>query len=133
MHNISNLNWRATLLAVGIATGLNVAVPAATIRVPQDQPTITAGVAAANKGDTVAVSAGTYYETNILITKAITLASLTGSTNTIIDCQNKGRGVPDLLAQESVEISLDKPSPWSFGLIPVWMRHRPSTIYIFTS
>ncbi|MBI2619021.1 MAG: T9SS type A sorting domain-containing protein [Ignavibacteriales bacterium] len=44
------------------------------IRVPQDQPTIQAGINAANTGDTVLVSEGTYVE-NIKINKKIVLAS----------------------------------------------------------
>jgi hypothetical protein len=60
--------------------------------VPQDQPTITAGVAAAQNGDTVAVSSGTYNENNIQITRNLTITSLSGATNTIIDNQHNGRG-----------------------------------------
>ena len=45
-----------------------------TINVPSDQPTIQAGVNAANAGDTVLVQPGTYQE-NVVINKAITLTS----------------------------------------------------------
>lgn len=82
-----------TAITAAITGLLLTTIQAATIRVPQDQPTITAGVAAAQAGDTVAVSAGIYNETNIQITNAITLTSLTGSTNTVIDCQHNGRGL----------------------------------------
>ncbi len=77
-------------LAVGIATPGQAG--AATIRVPQDQATITGAVAAANDGDSVFVSAGTYNETNIQITKNISISSLTGPTNTIVECSHLGRG-----------------------------------------
>ncbi len=90
---LTKLAYTGSLLIVGLGLDLCSTSTAATIRVPQDQPTITAGVAAAQNGDTVAVSSGTYDETNIQITHAITLTSLTGSTNTIIDCQQKGRGL----------------------------------------
>src|SRR5579863_8070919 len=82
---------RASWLIVTLGLSLTFAASAATVRVPQDQATITAGIAAANSGDTVAVSAGTYYEFNIQITNAITVASLSGPTNTIIDSQTNGR------------------------------------------
>jgi len=47
----------------------------ATIRVPEDQPTIQAGIYAARDGDLVLVSPGTYTETLNLSGKTITLAS----------------------------------------------------------
>jgi hypothetical protein len=82
--------WLASLLILGL--GMSSIGNAATIRVPQDQTTITAAIAAANEGDTVAISPGTYTESNIQITKNLTVASLTGATNTIVDSQHNGRG-----------------------------------------
>lgn len=49
---------------------------AAIIRVPQDQPTIQAGINFASPGDTVLVSPGIYYERINFIGKDITLGSL---------------------------------------------------------
>ena len=92
MKYISKTIRLAALLIVGFGVSFSFATRAATIRVPQDQPTITAGVAAAKVGDTVAVSSGTYYEYNIPINTNITVTSLSGATNTIIDSQHNGRG-----------------------------------------
>ncbi|MDQ2844261.1 MAG: hypothetical protein M3Y72_25115, partial [Acidobacteriota bacterium] len=59
-----------------------------TIRVPQDYPTIQAAVDAAQNGDTVLVSPGTYHENIKLNMKAITVTSgatsSAGAANTII-------------------------------------------------
>ena len=58
---------------------------AATIHVPSDQPTIQAAINAANDGDTVLVSDGTYTENINFNGKAILLTSVNGPATTIID------------------------------------------------
>lgn len=64
---------------------------AAIIQVPGDQPTIQAGIDAAKKGDVVLVEDGVYRgDGNVNIDfmgKEITVRSLNGAENTIIDCQ----------------------------------------------
>src|SRR5215467_11246084 len=61
------------------------AVAATVIHVPGDQPTIQAAINAANNGDTVLVSPGTYTENINFLGKAITVTSSNGPKLTIID------------------------------------------------
>jgi hypothetical protein len=60
-------------------------VLASTIHVPKDQPTIQAGINAANNGDTVLVAPGKYVENINFIGKAITVTSSGGAKATVID------------------------------------------------
>jgi len=81
-------------------------VPAAfaqqTIHVPADQPTIQAGINAANHGDTVLVSPGTYYENIDFLGKAITVTSSAGPATTVID--GGGNGGLAVVAFKSQEV-----------------------------
>ena len=60
------------------------------IHVPAQQPTIQAGINAASNGDTVLVSAGTYYDNINFSGKAITVTSASGPAVTIINGQQLG-------------------------------------------
>jgi parallel beta-helix repeat protein len=64
---------------------LLVAAAAITIHVPADQATIQAAINAANNGDTVLVSDGTYNESINFNGKAITVKSVHGAAKTTID------------------------------------------------
>src|SRR5215470_9527723 len=70
-----------------------------TIHVPADQPTIQAGINAANNGDTVLVAPGTYRENISFLGKAITVKSSNGANVTIID----GAGVAPVVTFSSNE------------------------------
>ena len=61
---------------------------ASVIHVPGDQPTIQAGINAANTGDTVMVDPGTYFENINFNGKAIAVVSSSGPATTIIDGGN---------------------------------------------
>src|SRR5260221_10619122 len=61
------------------------ATAAVTIRVPLDQPTIQAAIAAASDGDRVLVAPGIYRENVTFLGKAITVAASDGPASTVID------------------------------------------------
>jgi hypothetical protein len=63
---------------------------AGTIRVPADQPTVQGAINAAQNGDIVLVSPGTYFENINFMGKAITVKSTTGPSTTVIDGGKKG-------------------------------------------
>ncbi len=67
---------------------------AATIRVPDEQPSIQAGIDASSSGDTVLVRCGSYREYNISVRPGITLRSETGQSDCVtIDAQELGRAL----------------------------------------
>ena len=84
----------------GIAclAGLILPPPAssATIRVPADEPSIQAGIDAANQGDLVLVAPGLYTGVGNrdvrLYGKAIVVQSEGGAGSTIVDCEGVGNG-----------------------------------------
>ncbi|MEO0076985.1 MAG: right-handed parallel beta-helix repeat-containing protein, partial [candidate division WOR-3 bacterium] len=67
-----------------ILIGLIGSMSATIINVPDDYLTIQAAINAAADGDTIQVAAGTYYENQIVINKAVTVLGA-GYTSTIID------------------------------------------------
>ncbi|MCP4547187.1 MAG: hypothetical protein GY835_12080 [bacterium] len=79
--------------------------PAATIRVPDDQPTIQVGLDAATTGDTVLVAPGDYPVLDLDIRgKSIVLRSKAGADATILDAQGLGRVfVEDCFAGSLIE------------------------------
>jgi len=79
------------------------------IKVPADFPAIAQAIEAAEAGDTIIISPGTYYENNITINKAITISSewkITGDVSkieeTIVDSQDK---ILFTVTADGVEIS----------------------------
>jgi hypothetical protein len=68
-----------------LLAAFSILAPARTIKVPATQPTIQAGINAAENGDVVMVAPGTYLENINFYGKAITVKSSRGAKVTIID------------------------------------------------
>jgi Bacterial Ig-like domain (group 3) len=86
----SRLLHRVAAAAAIFALTCTAAFAQNTIHVPADQPTIQAGINAANTGDTVLVAPGTYYENIDFMGKAITVTSSGGASTTTIDASLNG-------------------------------------------
>ena len=74
---------------------------AAIINVPADQPTIQDAIDATTNGDTVIVAAETYFENINFSGKLITVKSLTGPENTIIDGNASGSVVSFISGEDN--------------------------------
>jgi len=114
------------VLLVAIVCILTSTCLCSVIHVPADQPTIQAGINAANNGETVVVAPGTYTENINFNGKAITVASSNGAKLTIIDGNNSapcvtfssGEGVKSVLegftltngAGSGVSVSFSSPT-----------------------
>jgi len=80
------------LTSLALAAGLASPLAAATIRVPQDQPTIQAALAASVTGDEVLIAAGTYFEAGLdPAGQQVTIRGEAGAPFTILDAQLNGR------------------------------------------
>lgn len=86
-----------TVTTLSIVLGLAGATTADTINVPGDQPTIAAGLDAAQDGDTIAIAAGTYYEADLFPRTADLLiigeVDASGNPMVTIDASNWFEGV----------------------------------------
>jgi len=76
------------------------------IRVPQDQPTIQAGIEAVRDGDTVLVSPGTYHEHIDFRGRGIVVMSASGAETTTIAAVDSAKPVVSMRSREPVGTQL---------------------------
>ena len=87
------MNRRASLAAsVAVIASAIQSTDAAVIVVPDDQPTIQAGIDAASDGDTVLIAPGFYAENLLIDGKSVALQGMGAAEATVID----GGGVEPL-------------------------------------
>jgi hypothetical protein len=108
------------ILSIGLASVCVVPSEARTWRVPQDAPTIQAGIDSASVGDDVLVASGTYFEHNIDLSKPIVLHSVAGAASTIIDGNAvssviDAHDVPDGCTIEGFTIRAGRSDTWNGG------------------
>jgi serine protease len=89
MHHTKLLDPKVALV-ITLSCLFAGAVPAATIHVPADQPTIQQAIDVASTGDLILVSPGTFFENIDYHGKAISIRSVRGPTQTIIDGSSVG-------------------------------------------
>ena len=86
--------------AVALAVGFGLSAQAATIHVPADQPSIAAGLAAAQPGDEVVLSCGTYFEHDLSLRAGVTVRSDSGDPNCVtVDAGGLGSAFRALLLE----------------------------------
>ncbi len=109
-------------MSLGRALFLVALIPTAamahTVRIPLDQPTIQAGIAAADAGDTVLVSAGTYGEHDIQMRSGVTLRGAPEAAGSVIvDAMQQGRvidcnNVQDVVIENLVIVGGERLAAW---------------------
>ncbi|MBM3307719.1 MAG: right-handed parallel beta-helix repeat-containing protein [Candidatus Eisenbacteria bacterium] len=78
MNRVLSAARAAVAAAVSLVFLVSVA-PAAVIRIPSDEPTIAAGIAAASAGDTLLLADGSHDEHGLVVDKPLTIAGESGS------------------------------------------------------
>ncbi len=81
---------RSTLVVCFLPLLLPSGAAAATLRVPEDFPRIQAAIDAAESGDQIQVSPGTYHENLVVLGKPVTLVGTGGAAATIVDGGHSG-------------------------------------------
>ena len=115
---MKNLKRFSMIGLLGLFSLLSIAANAATITVPDDQPTIQAGINAATNGDEVIVKPGIYYENISINGKDITLSSTDPTSSTVVAASNP---TPEIV------MSTGAASPWNVGEIPESQRSMVSS------